>query len=149
LQDRLVKELRLQGISTMAAANAYAPSFIADFNRRFSKPPRDDFNAHPLLHSDEDLEAIFTWCEHRKVSHALTLQYDKTIYLLPDMPVRRRLIRNYIEFYEYPDGRIELRADGTALPYTVYDHFPEVNQGAIVENKRLGYVLAIAQQVQQ
>jgi hypothetical protein len=29
LQDRLVKELRLRSISTVAQANAYAPSFIA------------------------------------------------------------------------------------------------------------------------
>jgi hypothetical protein len=34
LQDRLVKELRLEQISTMAAANAYAPTFIADYNRQ-------------------------------------------------------------------------------------------------------------------
>src|SRR5476651_2548994 len=32
LQDRLVKELRLRGIDTQEAANAYAPHFIADFN---------------------------------------------------------------------------------------------------------------------
>ncbi|CAG9191760.1 hypothetical protein BVI1335_110052 [Burkholderia vietnamiensis] len=40
LQGRLVKELRLRGISTREAANTYAPSFIADFNRRFGKPPK-------------------------------------------------------------------------------------------------------------
>lgn len=45
LQDRLVKELRLRNISTREAANAYAPSFIADFNRRFGKPPRSDHDA--------------------------------------------------------------------------------------------------------
>jgi len=33
LQDRLVKEMRLRGINTQEAANAYAPSFIADFTR--------------------------------------------------------------------------------------------------------------------
>ena len=35
LQDRLVKELRLQRISTMDAANAFMPAFIDDYNRRF------------------------------------------------------------------------------------------------------------------
>jgi len=35
LQDRLVKELRLRGISDLEAANAFAPEFIADYNRRF------------------------------------------------------------------------------------------------------------------
>jgi len=46
LQDRLVKEMRLLGFSTMAAANAYAPIFMADFNARFAKPPRNDFDAN-------------------------------------------------------------------------------------------------------
>ncbi len=56
LQDRLVKELRLEGISTMAAANAHAPSFIADYSRRFAKPPRNDWNAHRSVRQDEDLD---------------------------------------------------------------------------------------------
>ena len=34
-QDRLVSELRLRGITTVEAASAYRPEFIADFNRRF------------------------------------------------------------------------------------------------------------------
>jgi hypothetical protein len=50
---------------------------------------------------------------------------------------------------EDADGRIELRADGTALPYTTYDRYPQVDQGALVENKRLGHVLQVAQLVQQ
>lgn len=149
LQDRLVKELRLQGISTMEAANAYAPSFIADFNRRFAKPPRNNFNAHRPIRSDEDLDCIFTWREPRKISHVLTLQYDKTLYLLADTKQTRKLIGKYVEVYEYPNGRIELRVDGSSLPYTTYDRLSEIDQGAIVENKRLGHVLQIAAQVQQ
>jgi hypothetical protein len=39
LQDRLVSELRLRGIATVEAAQAYLPEFIADFNRRFGRPP--------------------------------------------------------------------------------------------------------------
>ena len=54
LQDRLVKELRLQGISNAERANAYAPQFMADFNRRFSLPPADPQDAHrPLLASHQ------------------------------------------------------------------------------------------------
>src|SRR6266446_7849525 len=39
LQDRLVSELRLRRIASVAAAEAFLPAFIADFNRRFGKPP--------------------------------------------------------------------------------------------------------------
>ena len=144
LQDRLVKELRLRGISTMDAANAYAPTFIADFNARFAKIPRSDFDAHRPLRGDEDLDRIFSWREWRKVSQSLTLQYAK----VKDLPEHRRLIHRYIEVAEYPDGRIELWADGASLPYTTYDRFSEIDQGAIVDNKRLGHTLAIAAEVQ-
>jgi len=39
LQDRLVSELRLRRIATLEAANAYLPTFLADYNRRFTCPP--------------------------------------------------------------------------------------------------------------
>ena len=74
LQDRLVKELRLHGISDMAAANAYVPTFIADYNRRFAKPARNDFDAHRAVRPDEILDLIFTVREPRRVSHSLTVQ---------------------------------------------------------------------------
>jgi hypothetical protein len=144
LLDRLVKELRLQGISTMSAPNAYVPTFIADYNRRFAKPARNDFDAHRAVRPDEILDLIFTVRDPRRVSHSLTVQYDKVLYLLTDTTASRRLIGKYIDVYEYPDGRIEPRADGAALPYTAYNRLSEISNGAVVENKRLGHVLQIA-----
>ncbi|RAA04702.1 ISNCY family transposase, partial [Ralstonia pseudosolanacearum] len=95
LQDRLVKELRLRRVSSMEAANAYATTFIADFNARFAKVPRSDFDAHRPLRGDEDLARIFCWREWRKVSQNLTLQYAKVMYLLEDRPESRRWIHRY------------------------------------------------------
>jgi ABC-type uncharacterized transport system substrate-binding protein len=42
LQDRLVKELWLAGVSTMEDGNAFLPTFMADYNARFAKPPFND-----------------------------------------------------------------------------------------------------------
>jgi len=148
LQDRLVKELRLRGINTRDAANAFAPRFMADFNARFAKPARRDFDAHRPMRADEDLDLIFTWRLQRKVSLSLTLQHDRVIYLLKDTPANRKLIHRYIDVYEYPDGRIELRADGVSLAYERYDRLPQVDAAAIVENKRLGHVLQAALVIQ-
>ncbi|MBF6990861.1 ISNCY family transposase [Cupriavidus sp. IK-TO18] len=149
LQDRLVKELRLRGISTMEAANAFMAEFIVDYNARFAKAPRNDHNAHRPLRPDENLDLIFAWREPRCVSKSLTIQYDKMLYLLADTPEHRKLAGRYIDVYHYPDGRIEPRANGAALPYTIYDRLSEVDQGAIVDNKRLGHVLQLAQYVQE
>lgn len=148
LQDRLVKELRLRGISTLDAANAFAPHFIADFNGRFAKPPRRDFDAHRPLRAGEDLDLIFTWRAQRKVSLSLTLNYAREIYMLADTAGNRRLIHRYIDVYEYPDGRIELRADGRALPHVRYDRLPQIDTAAVVENKRLDHALRAAQAIQ-
>lgn len=150
LQDRLIKELRLRGISTMDEANAFVPHYIADHNARFAKPPKSDHDAHRLMRDDEDLDAIFTWREPRCVSQNLTIQYDKVLYLIEDSEATRSLAGQYIDVFQYPDGRIALRAQGHPLPllYTIYDRLSEVDQGAIVENKRLGHMLRVAQEIQ-
>src|SRR6266403_850011 len=73
LQDRLVKELRLEDICTIAAANAFMPRFIETYNRRFAKAPREGYDAHRAVRADEDLDLIFCWRELRKVTQNLTL----------------------------------------------------------------------------
>jgi hypothetical protein len=148
LQDRLVKELRLRKIDTKEAANAYAPHFIADFNGRFGKEPRSAYNAHRPLRDDEDLDLILTCRVSRCVTATLTVQYDRVMYLLDDTAANRGLIHHYLDVYEYPDGRIEIRANGAALTYRQYDRLSDMDQGAVVDNKRLGHVLEVAQQVQ-
>jgi hypothetical protein len=148
LQDRLVKELRLEGISAIEAANALMPSFIEAYNARFSKAPRDTYDAHRALRADEDLDSIFAWRELRKVTQNLTLHYERKLYLLADTPQNRRLIGKYIDVFQFPDGCIQIRAAGNVLPYSTYDKLGAIDQGAIVENKRLGHVLQIAQLTQ-
>ena len=148
LQDRLVKELRLRGIQSIEAANAYAPAFMAAYNARFGKPAKSEFNAHRPLRDDEALDEILTWRELRRVSKSLTVQYDRVIYLLEDTPANRRLMHKYIDVWEYPDGRIEIRADGASLPYVPYDRLSHIDQGAVVEHKRLGHALQVAQALQ-
>jgi transposase len=148
LQDRLVKELRLRGIQTMEAANAYAPAFMAAYNARFAKPPRSAFDAHRPLRDDEDLDAILTWRVMRKVSDSLTVLNDLMIYLLEETEASRKLIGHYIDVWEYPDGRIELRAGGVALPCLPYDKLADIDQGAVIEHKRLGHTLQVAQALQ-
>ena len=60
LQDRLVKELRLRGISSREAGNAYLPTFLDDFNGRFAVVPREPSDAHRPLLPQDDLGRILT-----------------------------------------------------------------------------------------
>lgn len=148
LQDRLVKELRLKVSSCMDDTNAFAEEFMADYNRRFTKSPRHNFDVHRQLDIDDDLDAIFTWREPRRVSKSLTVQYDKILYLIEDISTSRKAIGKYIEVWHYPDGRKEIRLNGVVLPYSIYDRLSKVDQGAIVDNKRLGRTLELVKLVQ-
>jgi hypothetical protein len=82
------------------------------------------------------------------VTKALTLHYERKLCMLADTAINRGLIGKYLEFFQYPDGRIEIRTGGVSLPYSTYDKLGAVDQGAIVDNKRLSQVLQISQEVQ-
>ena len=142
LQDRLVKELRLAGIDTPEAGNAFLPGFLEAHNARFAKAPFSDRNAHRPLTERDNLDEVFAWREERTVTQSLTLQYDQTLFLLEPNEVTRPLARQRVMVCDYPDGRLAIKHKGRELPYRVFDKRQRVNQAAIVENKRLGPVLA-------
>jgi len=94
------------------------------------------------------LDLIFTWRAQRKGTSNLTLHYERKLCLLPDTPENRRYAGKYLDVYQFPDGKIEIRAAGVSLPYSTYDKLGAIDQGAIVENKRLGHALRISNMVQ-
>jgi hypothetical protein len=148
LQDRLVKELRLAGISTVEAANTWLPGFIEDYNKRFGRAPANAKDLHRPLSEADDLDEILAWREERKLTRNLTLRYDRMMLLLDPTPLARGLAGRTVAVVNYPDGRFAVRHDGIALPFRVFDKIETVSPGAIVENKRLSAALAFARELQ-
>src|SRR5215207_7209057 len=78
LQDRLVKELRLAGIASIEAGNAFLPGFIARFNARFAVAPARPNDLHrPLNVAPDRLRCILCHRERRHVGQQLTLSYER------------------------------------------------------------------------
>lgn len=70
LQDRLVKEMRLENITEIDNANAWLETFISDFNRRFARPAKYPKNLHRTVsESSPELDDIFAWQTLRKLSN--------------------------------------------------------------------------------
>jgi len=145
LQDRLVKELRLANIATIAAANAWLPEFVADYNQRFGRLPLNAKDLHQPLSAADNLDEILAWREQRTVTRNLTLHYDRMMLILEPTPLARTLARKTVEVVNYPDGRFAVRHMGINLPFRVFDKIRTVEPGTIVENKRLTEVLAHVQ----
>jgi hypothetical protein len=99
LQDRLVKELRLAGISSIGAANAW---FIATYNTRFGRDPANAKDLHRPLAPADDLDEILAWREERTVTRNLTLHYDRMMLILDPTPLARGLGRKKVEVVNYP-----------------------------------------------
>jgi hypothetical protein len=143
LQDRLVKELRMAGISDIAAGNSFLPGFIERFNARFAVSPARPDNCHrPLNLAPERLRDILCRREQRYVGQQLVLSYERKRIILGKNEATAGLAGQYVDTYAFADGRLEVRWKGLSLPYTVFDKDQRVTHAAIVENKRLGEVLA-------
>ncbi len=109
LQDRLVKEMRLQSVSGLEAGNAFTPQFMDDFNQRFAVVPADPRDAHrPLLPTDV-LDRIFTRQDTRTLSKNLTLQYNKVVYQIQTARPGYALRNARVTVYEQADGEIAIR----------------------------------------
>lgn len=149
LQDRLVKELRLKGINSVEGGNAMLPGFMADYNSRFAKEPRNGHDMHRIISEADNLTKAFAWREDRTVSNSLTLQYDKVLFILEPTEITRDLRRKRVTVADYPDGRLTISYNGVELPYRRFDKAQQVSQALIVENKHLGAVLEFIRDQQQ
>lgn len=89
LQDRLVNELRVAGITTLPAANQYLREvFVPRHNATFSHPPRDPESAWVAL-GDVDLDQILCHQETRTVGQDNTVTLDRVTLQVSKQPGRR------------------------------------------------------------
>jgi hypothetical protein len=95
------------------------------------------------LRAGDDLEDAFAWKEERTLSQALTLQYDKMIFILEPSEQAKAASGKRVTVVDYPDGRLSIRYKGIDLAYRSFDKIRQVDQGAIADNKHLAAVLAM------
>lgn len=136
LQDRLTKELRLLGISSMAEANAYLPTFIKEYNVRFGVTPRCAESAHRPLQKAEDLDRVLTLSERRTLSKNLTLSYSNVIYQIQTKRAAYTMRSAHVEVRETSTGEITIEYKGRVLEHSVYREL-EQHQARVVPAKLL------------
>jgi transposase len=122
LQDRLIKEMRLKGISSIEEGNAFLDTFILDYNHQFSVVPASSEDAHkPLYHKEEQFQNILSIHETRKLSKNLEFSHHNKIYKIMTKTMGYRLRHKEINVYTRLDGEIVVMADNKELSYEVMD----------------------------
>jgi transposase len=137
LQDRLVKELRLRGISDIDSANAYLHAFRDDFNRRFAVQPRSNHDAHRPLLKTENLEVVLTHQETRTLSKNLTVQANQVIYQIQSDRPGYTLRNAQVTVCENAQGEVTILYQNQPLAYTLF-HKP-TRQAQVVDTKTLDH----------
>ena len=111
LQKRLPQELRLAGITTMAAANRFlSGDYVARHNARFAVPPEAEGAAFvPFVGlSPGALDDTLSVQEDRVVGNDNTVRYRGRVLQIPEDRHRHHYVKARVRVHEYPDGRLAI-----------------------------------------
>ena len=109
-QDRLVKEMRLKGVSTIAQGNRFLSSYLPVYNRRFSVVPKEKEDLHRK--PDIDLDTVLCIKTERTLKNDHTIQYNGTLYQIED-----RIRAKKVTVEELIDGSMRICHKGLAVAF--------------------------------
>ena len=89
-QDRLIKEMRLAGISTIEAANEYLKTWLPKANERFSAPSANPDDMHQAVPAGLDLRTVFAMKKHGLFETTGRVQFDNRCLKSCDSQIFRR-----------------------------------------------------------
>lgn len=112
LQDRLVKEMRLEGVKTLEEANKFLERFLVRFNARFSVPAGSGADLHRTIPKGTDLNGIFSIENTRSLRSDNTVVHERKWYQVLT-PVKAK----QIVVQERLDGQTRLLANGRSVRY--------------------------------
>jgi len=125
LQDRLVKELALAGISTVDAANRFLSEvYLPEHNARFAHAPEQTESAFVADRAGAHRDVLCVQ-EQRVVGNDNTVRYRGMTLQIPPSPLRHHFVKVRVRVHDYPDGTLAIfhgprclarfRADGSPL----------------------------------
>ena len=119
-QDRLVKGLRVAGVSRLEEANQYLDTeYLPWWSATLTVKPAHPDDAHRALEPEQQLGAILSHVERRRVSNDYTIRFEGTLYQIARRDVRTGLRGAKV--------RVEKRLDGT-LAVRYREHYLQISQ---------------------
>ncbi len=103
LQDRLIKEMRLRDISSIAEANEFLKEYLPIYNRRFAKKAAQTENLHRPIPKGLDLNRILCIKTERTVRNDFTIAHERKLYQIEEAVKTKKLM---VE--EYTDGSMAI-----------------------------------------
>jgi len=109
-QDRVVKEMRLKGVRTIAQGNRFLSSYLPVYNKRFTVTPKKEEDLHRKI--EIDLDAVLCIKTERFLKNDNTIQYHGVLYQIDDT-IRAKTVT--VE--EHLDGSMKIRYKGSSVAF--------------------------------
>jgi transposase len=134
-QDRLIKKMRLAGISNYQDANEFLKDYLAEHNRRFSVRSLEDEDFHLPLSGSIDLSRVFSMHSERVVSLDSVVCYDRRRFQLAR--TERSRAGQKVKVEKSKSGNIRIFHSGLELEWTEITSKPK-NKMNGEESERAG-----------
>jgi len=126
-QDRLVKGMRVAGVTTLEQANRYLETeFLPWVNATLVVVPAHADDAHRPLEKQHDLAAILSHVESRRVNNDYTIQLDAKIYQTARPDIRTGLRGAVVRVEKRRDGSVAVRFRDRYLRVSLCEQRPKL-----------------------
>jgi hypothetical protein len=112
LQDRLVKEMRLARVTSLAQANRFLEHYLPRYNQRFRVEPAQPADLHRRVPARLDLNGVLCLKTQRRLNADSTVIHQGKVYL-----VEQRVQAQTVMVEQRLDGSLHLRHQGRSLRY--------------------------------
>ncbi|MBF0252876.1 MAG: ISNCY family transposase [Candidatus Omnitrophica bacterium] len=125
-QDRLIKEMRLAGISSIKEGNEFLEEYLPKYNKRFGVEAEKALDLHRAVPEDMKLDAILCIKEQRVLRNDYTVSYKNKFY---QVLVRTNAKKVTVE--ERISGKIHISYKGKLLKSKRIAQLPKKEQAEV------------------
>ena len=131
LQDRLVKEMRIRGISTIQEANRFLQEYLPVYNKKFMVAPASKEDLHYPVPKGTALDKILCIRTERTVRNDNTIAHDKKLYQIDESTISKK-----VTVEERTDGKMLIVSQGKSLRYHQITIRPEKIKQPVIKKRR-------------
>jgi hypothetical protein len=111
-QDRVVKEMRLAGVTNIAEGNMFLDGYLPEFNRKYAKEAAQKADFHRPVVNKRALDTILSIKTDRSLRNDFTIAHNKKLY-----QIKSNIRAKTVTVEERTDGTMRIIHNGQQLKY--------------------------------
>lgn len=111
-QDRVVKEMRLAGVTNIAEGNTFLDGYLPEYNQKYAREAAQKVDFHRPVANKRSLNKILSIKTSRALRNDFTIAHDKKLY-----QIKSNIRAKRVTVEERTDGSMRILHNGQPLEY--------------------------------